>query len=270
MDHFSELIKFNLQNNNHLKKFCEPIYHHFNVKHFWYYSITPDGHYTCLGSHMGWTEYYFSEKLYIHNPFFRSPDNFSTGIHFIRKEENQSYHQSIDAGNKQFNLNLSLLLLEKNKNGVQGYGFASSSHVKYFEELCMNELPLLKLFIERFKENFGSQIRKIEEEPVNISTLIGPSFYKNQTTSSSLIINKNDFLKDLKFPNVNLLSKREISVLEYVCKGYSASQIASHLFLSKRTIEHYIDNIKNKLNCYSKLELMQFAQELSHLGYFLP
>lgn len=239
--------KFNLKNNNHFKRFCQPIYDYFNVSHFWYHSISNDGHYTCLGSHQAWTEYYFSEKLYLCNPYLRAADNYSTGINFIRKIEDEGYQESVDIGIKQFNLNQSLLFLEKSENGVIGYGFACQSTMKKFEELCVNELPLLKLFINRFNEEFGPLIKKMEEQPVNMSSLIGPSFYKKTAHTSLMHIDKGPFLKAMKFPNVSSLSKRELSLLKYIGKGYSAVQIADRLFLSKRTIEHYIENIKNKL-----------------------
>lgn len=272
MNPFSELVRFNINHNNAVKRFCIPIYNYFNINHFWYHNITNDGHYTCLGSHAAWTEYYFSDNLYLPNPYLRSPDNFSTGINFIRSVEDNVYLESIDVGIEKFNLNQSLLFLEKTESGVKGYGFASCGPSNSFEALCINELPLLKLFIKRFKENFDPIIKKMQDHSVDLPSLIGPSFYKNNLkTQITLTDNdKNNFIKELQLPDITSLSKRERLILEYVYSGYSASQIAKHLFLSPRTIEHYIENIRNKLNCHSKFELIQIAQEFANLGYFIP
>jgi DNA-binding CsgD family transcriptional regulator len=55
------------------------------------------------------------------------------------------------------------------------------------------------------------------------------------------------------------LSKREKQCLYYVVKGYSANAIATMFKLSKRTIEYYIDNVKTKLGCLTKTELIETA-----------
>lgn len=51
-------------------------------------------------------------------------------------------------------------------------------------------------------------------------------------------------------------SKRESQVLGLVVKGYTAKKISDVLGLSKRTVEHHIDNIKLKAGCSRKYELI--------------
>lgn len=271
MSPFSEMIsKFNFQNNNKIKKFCSPLYNHFKVNHFWYHSISDQGFFTCLGSNAAWMEYYFSENLYLPNPYIRSPKNYSTGINFIRKIEDQTYQKSVDIGVRKFNLDQNLLFLKRTKNGVKGFGFASYGSRNEFETLCMNELPLLKLFIKRFEEEFEPLIKKMERNPVEIAKLIGPAFHQKNSSIQLPQISKSSFLDELQFKEITLLTQREKSVLYYVSKGYSAAETAAYLCLSKRTVEHYLENIKNKLNCFSKAELIQSIQEFIHLGYFVP
>ena len=52
------------------------------------------------------------------------------------------------------------------------------------------------------------------------------------------------------------LSKRERECIALIARGLTAKKIAVSLNLSPRTIEHYIDNIKNKLGVFSKHELI--------------
>lgn len=54
---------------------------------------------------------------------------------------------------------------------------------------------------------------------------------------------------------INPLSKREQECLELYLKGRSAQATASALSLSQRTVEHYFENILDKLGCQSKSEL---------------
>lgn len=58
------------------------------------------------------------------------------------------------------------------------------------------------------------------------------------------------FIASVKF------SKREYECLYYTVRGKSAKQIAFHLKISTRTVEEHLINIKNKLNVYSKNELI--------------
>ncbi len=52
------------------------------------------------------------------------------------------------------------------------------------------------------------------------------------------------------------LSKRETECVTLLAKGNTAKEIAAQLNLSPRTIEHYIENVKNKLGVSTKSELL--------------
>ncbi len=52
-------------------------------------------------------------------------------------------------------------------------------------------------------------------------------------------------------------SKREKDILSHLTRGKSAREIASALNLSKRTVEHYIENIKFKTQSSRKSELIE-------------
>lgn len=52
------------------------------------------------------------------------------------------------------------------------------------------------------------------------------------------------------------LSPRQNECLFYLSKGMSIKQIAARLQLSPRTIEHYLEAVKEKLGCYSRAQLI--------------
>lgn len=62
-----------------------------------------------------------------------------------------------------------------------------------------------------------------------------------------------------------LLTKRESECLFYIIRGESARMVANILKLSARTVEAHIDNIKYKLKCNNKAQLIGRALEL---GYY--
>lgn len=60
--------------------------------------------------------------------------------------------------------------------------------------------------------------------------------------------------------NNHFLSRREKQVLGYVAKGLTSRLIAEKLSLSSRTVEHHIENIKQKLGAKSKYDLIEIYQ----------
>jgi DNA-binding CsgD family transcriptional regulator len=59
------------------------------------------------------------------------------------------------------------------------------------------------------------------------------------------------------------LSEREADCLLLLIQGKTSAEISEKFKLSKRTVETYIENIKNKLGCASKSELID---KVLHLG----
>lgn len=58
------------------------------------------------------------------------------------------------------------------------------------------------------------------------------------------------------------LSIRESEVVYFLLLGKSSADIAGTLKLSKRTIQHYIENIKTKLNCNTTQQLIELVSFL--------
>lgn len=269
MDNFQRMVAiYSEKQEAKLKKFCQPLQDSFGINYFWYYKITNDGRYICFGSHVAWMEYYYSEKLYLLNPYLRHPSNYSTGISLIRRVNDQEFQDTMDLSMKRFNVNLNLVFMEKTDRFIQGYGFASKLDSYATESMYLAEWPLLRLFILRFKEEFQSLIDHTTDDLIDLSSFIGKtSFFDKKINLNPKLKERQTFLKSMGVYEVSGITPREKDLLRLVLKGYSAFQIALELGLSKRTIEYYLNNIKNKLTCNSKKELIQIARDFSDLGY---
>lgn len=55
------------------------------------------------------------------------------------------------------------------------------------------------------------------------------------------------------------LSKREIEILELICRGYSNQQIADKLFISQRTVERHRSNLMQKTETKNSISLVVYA-----------
>lgn len=87
----------------------------------------------------------------------------------------------------------------------------------------------------------------------NLSSLLSLNIGKNLKISTPLF---NSLIDEFA---CKTLTQREGEVLFYLLHGLSCSDIANKLYLSVRTIEDYLHNIKCKLNCDSKNQLIDFA-----------
>lgn len=68
-----------------------------------------------------------------------------------------------------------------------------------------------------------------------------------------------------KYPNISF-TRREAECMVHLLKGKTLAKIASVLKLSSRTIEYYVNNMKTKLNCHSKYELIGKVSETTFLN----
>lgn len=76
---------------------------------------------------------------------------------------------------------------------------------------------------------------------------------------------QHDF-NDLKFKLTSkvkqYISKREIECLYFLMKGKSARETGLHLNLSQRTVEYYVNSLKDKLNCAKKSDIIEKVLKL--------
>ncbi|MCE5319073.1 MAG: helix-turn-helix transcriptional regulator [Parachlamydia sp.] len=63
------------------------------------------------------------------------------------------------------------------------------------------------------------------------------------------------------------LSIRERECLKYLLMGKTAKETALQMKLSFRTVEYYFENIKDKMSCFSKRELIACAHLLEKHSY---
>ncbi len=57
------------------------------------------------------------------------------------------------------------------------------------------------------------------------------------------------------------LTPREIEILELLAKGMSNKEIGEKLFLSEKTVKHYVTNILQKLQVHNRVEAALLAQK---------
>ena len=59
--------------------------------------------------------------------------------------------------------------------------------------------------------------------------------------------------------SVNILSRRELQVLQLVARGYTSAQIARQILVSIKTIETYRARLTEKLGLRTRRDVIRFA-----------
>lgn len=248
-----------------IKNECAPLFEHFRLSHFGYCKLTNSGDFSYVGTHVAWSEYFAAEKLYRNFPYYRHPKYTQEGIHIMKPEEG-AFLDALNLGREQFNVQYGLAIIQKLKDGLEGYVFCPDLPDTSHLSLLINEIPLLKLFVKQFKEKNQRLFWHLSDNQVNMVDLIGPDFFENITPGLPYILKREDFLKKLGVSS-ETLTPAEKRVMKLLPKGRSSRFMGEQLYLSKRTVEHHIERIRDKFSCDSKAELIEKCRELESSGY---
>lgn len=119
------------------------------------------------------------------------------------------------------------------------------------------------LFISRFDYNLHSALAKKNGANGYISktepTLIVRDAMLHILRGYNLF-KQNDSKVDI---NIDNLSSRELTVFQYLIKGYSNKQIAELLFLSEKTISTYKSRVFSKFSASTVVELIKINELIS-------
>lgn len=253
-----------------IKKFCAPLVDAFGLSQFYYYRLMNNGQYVSANMNSGWAEHFYFENLYQDYPFFRHPDQFQGGVHFLQGVEHESYDALLKTASEKFNINYCLQIDVKKKDGIEVFGFGLDSRELTKHIRFVHEIPLLKLFIHKFQNEIASQLSVLKDNEINLAALIGPKFSSLDMSLNPNPVDRNALLKQVGIGMTNPFTPRERDVMRELLNGSTASQIADELMLSKRTVEHYLERLKDKLAVFTKSDLIRKARILESAGYFMP
>jgi len=252
--------------NDQIKRSCRPLFEYFNLNYFCFVSINCSGGYSYFANNIDWSEYYGSNEFHLSNPFQRHPKLFCEGVYLLKNNPNNELSEISRSAIDDFGIDFSLKLINKTNDGFEAFILASPSSDQTYFEMLLNELPMVRLFIKKFREENEAIFRAAEENQMDLGGLLGPAFYQNSIPAVQSPTARHSFLKKMGIDVDAVLSVREIEVIKLLLEGYSAAKIAPQIYLSRRTVEHHIERIKDKLGCGSKAELIQKARELDQFG----
>lgn len=254
MKALSQLINsYSIKYDYKLKSICTSLADHLKIPVFTYYQIDTKGNFCFLSNFPEQAEYYYSEKMYLTNPYLVHPDLLRNGCVLTASTPSAEYLKMMELSQRQFPLNNTFLMVQKSNDVMEGFFFGTRDNNPNFENCYLNNIELLKKFNRYFLQEAAPLIKRIKLDGYNMLNAKGKSFLER---SPLLPLSNTDLTAKIFLKSISLLSSREQECLDLFRQGNSAQATAAKLGLSRRTVEHYFESIKNKLNCFSKWDLL--------------
>ncbi|PJD94806.1 MAG: hypothetical protein CK425_10470 [Parachlamydia sp.] len=242
--------KYTIKNAHTIKQICAPL-EDLNISYLGYAIIKPDGSFCNINSFPTFIEHYYAEGMYQAQPYFCHPDLFQSGYALTQATVNPFFQKTCE---DRYDINYLLCRLQKHPNYMELFFFHppinnSKNCLRY-----LNNIGLLDKFATYFRQEAKAIITSAMREGYNISKAKGHAFYE---TSPKLNLLSNNLKTQQFLKKISPLTAREHQCLDLFKQGRSAQATAAILNLSQRTVEHYFENIKTKLGCQSKMELLE-------------
>lgn len=137
---------------------------------------------------------------------------------------------------------------QKGEDYCDSFGFATSTHNETILNSYFTNLDLIKKFVKYFRRDAASILHQAERHKIILPL--------NEDTTSYLYRSEKLKLFLMSENPSEKLTPRQLECTHLVMKGMSAKQIADELKISPRTVEIYLNEIKRRLRCKSRTELI--------------
>lgn len=253
MSDLLQIIKsYSIKHDKKIKEICSPLVDYLNTPVFTYYFVEADGRFGYISNQPEFSEYYFSQKLYLNNPYFAHPSLFRSGCDLqpctLDPETQEILKNTFQADHL-------FLTLNANESTMEGFIFANDNVNAGGAIQYLPYLDLFNKFGRYFKREAKDLIGRMKADQFNIMSIRGQEQFE---LPSSVALAKGDPKIRAFLKAVSGLSPQEERCLELFKEGKSSQSTAAIMGLSQRTVEHYFENIKNKLGCTSKYDLLNY------------
>lgn len=268
------IVQYNECIRNRLSEICQPIFNGFGFTSFGYTRLQKNGNRIILETNRDWLNYYsniaFEEKKEGTNSLISNLEN------LIVNPTAEEFHIQMFVGSPKTKIQEQLCVL-KVWNSVSCY-INSKEYIEIYHlskatgdneaiiDLCVNKKFLLLRFLHYFRDKLG--LLDIGNAPCVRDANLSKVFIQNGARNKrSIDHNVDNYIKQTHTDKFYLkthdifISRREAECLNLLSLGKIGKEIASHLNLSSRTVESYINSLKYKTNNYAKGALVKLAYE---------
>lgn len=183
----------------------------------------------------------------------------NSGCYLLQHLPDVTTQQDLHLIKETFNLDHFIYLVDKQAKWDDLFILATTPENAVFVNLVFNNLDFIKQGLHRYKYN----AREVLEKSPGIAY---PSHYFQEKEAHQYKIQKakanlQKILLPLHEGEVSI-SSQEYHCLAFLMQNQSIKEIAQRMHLSPRTVETYLNNLKNKLHCQTSSELVKLIRNV--------
>lgn len=239
-----------------IQEICKPLFEIFGINYFRLFRVFSDKSFIFFVSNPEWLHHFYKSDYHT-VAWFDSAPPFSFKSNYtvwdLRKQEENVV--GIDA-RKNFNIDHGITIIEKNADHVDFYDFTSP--IPSINELYLNHIDVLHRFIFLFKQKAASLLIDAEKQKI----IVEQPYANCLETTSITPEMREDFISQTELNRFYInndvyLTLRELECMSFILKGMSLKEAARELNVSVRTVDSYLQQVKTKLGCFTKSELLR-------------
>lgn len=242
-----------------VRRICKPLDTHFGLDVFAYSHTSHEGGYYQISNVPRESLLPWENGTYKDNFFLKDPSVYEPGAYLLDAIVEPKYSCVLSFMSKK-GVNLHLRIVRKDETGCHQFLFGSKRPGLPFNALFFDEINVFYSFCDYFLKESSSILKRCESFTFSLPELMGNNFtdkhrYNPVNVARSL---RDSFLSEINpdYARILQLTKQEKKCLAELLKGKTSTSIGESLYLSSRTVESYINNIKLKTDCFSKEELI--------------
>lgn len=155
-------------------------------------------------------------------------------------------NQKVFEDSRQMGIDNGIFIIEPHKDYCEFFSFATTGKNHNIINTYLTQIDTLKKFGSYFKDRAKKIIQKAEAHKLYLP-------FHNRPLPR---INSFDSFLEKKYFAKSKLTPRQLECAHLFLAGKTIKEIGDNLQLSPRTIETYLNNLKSKLHCKNKPELI--------------
>jgi DNA-binding CsgD family transcriptional regulator len=243
---------FFLTSSGQIDEIIKPLKDHFGINSFVYFKNFNDGSEIRLTNQPEWIQYYYEQGLYKLSYCEGRPSDFVkarliwAGITVANPVLEKA---------RQFNIDHGMTFVEPCADGCEFFFIGTALGRADVMSKYLSNIDLL----ERFLDYFRVKAKPLIDEASKHKIIIPGKFEAVSQTFCLQDLNRTDFLNAISPVE---FSARELECMRLLAKGYTQKMIAKELGISPRTVETYLNHVKEKTGSYSKGDLVKYLLKM--------
>lgn len=227
---------------------------------FSYQRIYKDGRRIFLSSDIQWAEYFFDKQFYL-TMSFKKYSQLPKRIRWKDwPQQDKSYLRFSAEVKESFNYGNGIVVIKKKNDYLDTFTFRASYEDDNINLRYDSEIERIEVYTEYFLVKAHSIIKDAEKQSLIVNEemvdlIPGFSAWEdNDDIYSKFFLEQKMiyFINDERY----FFTKRETECIRQLAYGRSSKSIANLLNISPKTVEIHLENIKRKLKCHYKEEIM--------------